>query len=248
MSTNINNTFFEGSYQQAWRHMMPQGLTLAETDFIWDVAALQPGHKVLDLMCGYGRHTFELAHRGAEVTAVDNLDSYIDEINDKATVAPLPVKALCVDVLDLSLTDTYDAAICMGNSFAFFSREDAIAILKNIAAHLKAGGIFILNSWMVAEVAIRHFKERDWHHAGDFQCILHSKYLLFPSRIETEQTIISPDGTIEKRSGVDYIFTLNELADMALQAGLKLKQVFSTPRKKPFTLGDAVSYLVMEKL
>jgi len=45
----------------------------------------------------------------------------------------------------------------MGNSFAFFDRQDAVTILKNISGHLKAGGIFIINSWMIAEVALKHF-------------------------------------------------------------------------------------------
>lgn len=244
---NINNTFFEGIYQQAWRYMMPPGLTLAEADFIWEVASLQPGQRVLDLMCGYGRHTFELAHRGAHVTAVDNLASYIEEIQEKAAATPLPVKAICADIVDLKLDDTFDAAICMGNSFAFFDQEDAMAILQRVAGLLKPGGIFLINSWMVAEVAIRHFKERDWHWAGEFQCVLDSRYLLSPSRIETEQTIIAPDGTIEKRKGVDYIFTLNELEAMAVEAGLRLKNVYSTPRKKAFALGDGVVYLILER-
>jgi SAM-dependent methyltransferase len=244
---NINNTFFEGIYQDAWRQMIPQGLTLVEADFIYDVAHLQAGSQVLDLMCGYGRHAFELARKGVSVTAVDNLPAYVDEITEKAAAAALPVKAVCADVANLPLNETFDAAICMGNSFAFFDREDAVAILKNVAQHLKPGGIFMINSWTVAEVALKYFKERDWHWAGNYQCVLESKYLLQPSRIETGQTIIAPDGTVEKRTGVDYIFTLNELAAMGKEAGMEMKQVYSNPKKRLFQLGDGAVYVVMEK-
>ena len=45
---------------------------------------LQPGSKVLDLMCGYGRHAIALAKKGIEVTAIDNLEEYINEIKDTA--------------------------------------------------------------------------------------------------------------------------------------------------------------------
>ena len=55
-ATNINNVFFKGAYKEAWRHLIPQGLTEAETDFIIDIASLSGQSKVLDLMCGYGRH------------------------------------------------------------------------------------------------------------------------------------------------------------------------------------------------
>jgi SAM-dependent methyltransferase len=247
-TANINNTFFEGIYQQAWRHMMPQGLTMAEADFIWEVAALQPGHKVLDLMCGYGRHSFELARKGAEVLAVDNLAAYVDEINVKAIAAALPVHSVCADIVELELNQTFDAAICMGNSFAFFDRDDAIRILKNVAQHLNMGGVVIIGSWTIAEIAIKYFKERDWHYAGAFQCVLQSKFLFKPNRIETEQTIIAPDGSIEKRQGVDYIFSLNEMEQIAGEAGFCIRHMYSTPRKKSFLIGDGVIYLVLERI
>jgi hypothetical protein len=107
--------------------------------------------------------------------------------------------------------------------------------------------LFIINSWMVAEIALKHFKEKDWHYAGDYKCILESKYSLFPSRIETEQTIISPGGTVETVKGVDYIFTLDELDQMLNEGGLSTMDVFSTPKKRRFTLGDGRVYIVAEK-
>src|SRR5690349_8229896 len=136
-STNINNSFFEGSYKYAWKGIIPAGLTEAEVDFIQEIGGLKKGGKVLDLMAGYGRHSLELARRGTQVTAVDNLQEYVDEIKSKAAEENLPVTALQADILQVQLDTIYDAAICMGNSFAFFDKEDALTILKNISAHLK---------------------------------------------------------------------------------------------------------------
>jgi SAM-dependent methyltransferase len=231
-STNINNTFFEGSYKHVWKEIIPLQVTELEVDFIYDVAALKNGSKVLDIMCGYGRHVLELARRGVQVTAIDNLQDYIDEIKTKAAEENLSVNAVQADVLNAKLDNVYDAAICMGNSFAFFNREDAVTILKNICNHLKQDGILIINSWMVAEVAIKYFKEKDWHYAGEYKCMLEYKYCFHPSRIESEQTIISPEGPVEIVKGIDYIFTLDELETMFNEAGLKMKDVYSTPRKK----------------
>ena len=70
--TNINDTFFEGIYKEVWRKLIPPGLSEVECDFIRDVAQLQAGDRVVDFMCGYGRHALELARRGFPVTAVDN--------------------------------------------------------------------------------------------------------------------------------------------------------------------------------
>lgn len=247
-SQNINNTFFEGSYKYAWKGIIPAGLTEAEVDFIQEIAALNNDKKVLDIMCGYGRHTLELARRGVQVTSIDNLQEYIEEIKTKTAEQNLSVDAIQADVLHARLTDTYDAVICMGNSFAFFDRADAMTILKNISNHLKLGGVLIINSWMIAEIAIKYFKEKDWHYAGDYKCVLEYKYCFYPSRIESEQTIIAPDGSVEAVKGVDYIFTLDDLEEMFNQAGLKTKNLYSTPRKKRFELGDGRVYIVATKI
>jgi SAM-dependent methyltransferase len=246
-SSNINNSFFEGSYKHAWKRIIPPGLTEAEVDFIQDAASLQNGGRVLDLMCGYGRHALELGRRGVQVTAIDYLQDYIDEIKTNSKEENLPVDAVQADILHVRLNGVYDAAICMGNSFAFFDGQDAVSILKNISAHLKQGGILIINSWMIAEIAIKHFKEKDWHYAGEYKCMLEYKYCFHPSRIESEQTIIAPDGTVETIKGVDYIFTLDEMENIFSLAGFKTVELYGTPRKKKFALGDGRIYIVAQK-
>lgn len=248
VSSNINNTFFEGSYKEVWRGIIPPGLTEAEVDFILDAAALKPGDRVLDIMCGYGRHALELGRRSVQVTAADNLEAYVREINNRAKEERLPVEGVLADAVTIQLEGVYDAILCMGNSFSFFNAEDALALLQNLSAHLKKGGRLIINSWMIGEIAIRHFKEKDWYYVGKYRCVIESRYLFQPSRIESEQLIIHPDGGIETTRGVDYIITLPELGTLLNKAGLTLQQVFSTPRKKPFQLGDSRAYMVAEKL
>lgn len=248
VSSNINNTFFEGSYKEVWRGIIPPGLTEAEVDFILDAGALKPGARVLDIMCGYGRHALELGKRGVQVTAADNLEAYINEINERAKEGSLPVEGVLADAVAIQLEGVYDAIICMGNSFSFFNEEEALALLQNLSAHLKKGGRLIINSWMIGEIAIRHFKERDWYYVGNYRCVIDSRYLFNPSRIESEQLIIHPGGETETTRGVDYILTLPELGTLLSKADLALQQVFSTPRKKPFQLGDARAYIVAERL
>lgn len=247
-SSNINNTFFEGTYKEVWRRLIPTGLTEAEVDFIMEAGALKPGDRALDIMCGYGRHALELGRRGVAVTAADNLQDYVTEINTRAKEASLPVEGVLADVMALELEGVYDAIICMGNSFSFFNEDDALALLQKLSAHLKLGGRLVINSWMIGEIAIRHFKEKDWYHVGPYKCVIDSRYLFNPSRIESEQWIIHPDGDIETTRGVDYIFTLPELGVLLNKADLSLEQVFSTPRKKAFQLGDARAYIVAERV
>jgi SAM-dependent methyltransferase len=246
-SFNINSVFFDGAYKLAWKSLMPVGLTEAEVDFINEVALYNSKGKVLDIMCGYGRHAIELARRGVAVTAIDNQIEYINEIREISRREKIPVNAIHIDVTKAALQDQYHAAICMGNSFSFFNKTDAMGILENISNHLVPKGIFIINSWMIAEIAIKHFRPRDWHSAGEYKCILDYEYKFEPSRIESEQTIISPKGEIEILKGVDYIFAIDELEDMFNRVGMRLKHLYSTPKKRKFTFGDGTIYIVAEK-
>ncbi|HWJ29930.1 MAG TPA: class I SAM-dependent methyltransferase [Flavisolibacter sp.] len=244
---NINDVFFEGTYKTVWKKINPPGLTVAEADFIEDVASLGSEHHVLDLMCGFGRHTLELAKRNIRVTAVDNLPEYINELKTVAKEQQLPVEAICSGVLDVPLKGIFDAAICMGNSLAFFNRQATEQLLHKISLHLRSGAVFIINTWMIAEIAIRHFREKEWYDVEDYKCLIDNKYCFLPSRIESEQTVIAPDGSSEVVKGVDYIFTLGELEEMFQKVGLQTKALFSTPRKRPFYFGDTRIYIVAEK-
>ena len=60
---NINDSYFDGYYKELWRSIIPGELTIKEVDFMLPYFHLQPGSKVLDLMCGYGRHAIALAQK-----------------------------------------------------------------------------------------------------------------------------------------------------------------------------------------
>lgn len=244
-TANINDTFFDGIYKEVWRKLIPPGLSEAECEFIAEVAELKKEDRVLDLMCGYGRHALPLAKKGFRLTALDNAKDYIDEITKAAEKESLPIHAQTCGALEAQLDGKYKAILCMGNSFAFFHRNDAIGLLKKVSAHLEEGGVFIINSWMIAEIAIRHFKEKEWCEVEGYKYMMDYRFQFQPSRIESEHTIVSRDGNVEVIQGVDYIFTLSELEDMFREADLTTQGLFSTPRMRPFKMGDNRIYIVV---
>jgi SAM-dependent methyltransferase len=48
----------------------------------YDRLGLRPGDRLLDLGCGFGRHAFEAARRGARVVAVDRADAELKEVRN----------------------------------------------------------------------------------------------------------------------------------------------------------------------
>ncbi len=245
---NVNNTYFNGYYKEIWRSYIPAELTLREADFMMRHFNLQPGSRVLDIMCGYGRHAIALAEKGVNVTAVDNLEEYIDELAETARKKNLPIQALKADVVQYEADNLFDFAICMGNSLCFFDRKDTVKLLKMINAHLKTRSHFLINSWMLAEIAFNGFRERQWNNVGDLKFITESKYLLHPSRIETDHLIIAPDGTSETKKAVDFIYSIAEMEMMLNESGLRMIEVYSIPGKKKFTLGEPRAYIIAQKV
>ena len=247
-SENVNNSFFHGHYKDIWRQIFPEKTTLAEVDFIVAEAALKPGEHVLDIMCGYGRHSLELANRGLNVVAVDNLSDYINEINEKTENKSLPIESICADILEMQIDQEFDAVICMGNSLQFFNEEDSVRILSNISAHLKPGGKFFINTWSLAEIVIKNFKDKSWSRIGDLLFLTESKFLFHPTRIETSSIIITDKGEREEKIGIDFIFSISELESILSKTGFQLKELYSIPGKKQFTVGEPRAYVVAEKI
>jgi len=245
---NANNTYFDGYYKEIWRSYIPAELTVKETDFMIRHFNLQPGSTVLDIMCGYGRHAIALAEKGISVTAVDNLEEYIYELTETARKKDLPIHALEADVIAYEADKMFDLAICMGNSVCFFNRKDTLKLLKMVSSHLVRGGHLLINTWMLAEIAFNGFREKAWENVGDLKFITESKYLLHPSRIETEHLIIATDGTTETKKAVDYIYSIAEMEAMFAEVGFIIKEIFSIPGRKKFTLGDTRAYIVAQTM
>ena len=246
--SNINDTYFDGYYKEIWRTIIPDELTVKEVDFMLPYFNLQQGDRVLDLMCGYGRHAIALAKKGMAVTAVDNLSDYINEISEVAEQEQLPLKVIKTDVLRYKTGEEFDLILCMGNSLNFFNAEDVSKLLGTAATHLKKGGHLLINTWSIAEIAIKNFKDKSWSRIGDLKFLTDSKFLFQPTRIETDSIIIAPDGHTEVKQGIDYIFSLNEMENMLKMAGLTLKEVYSIPGRKKFSVGEPRAYLVAEKI
>jgi 2-polyprenyl-3-methyl-5-hydroxy-6-metoxy-1,4-benzoquinol methylase len=244
---NINDSFFDGHYKEIWKTIIPDELTVKEIDFMIPYFNLQPGSKVLDLMCGYGRHAIGLARKGMVVTAVDNLADYINEIKETVAAENLPVTAYQSGVLDFTTDEQFDLVICMGNSLNFFDAADTSTIITKVAGWLKPGGFFLINSWSLAEIVFKNTSSRTWSDINGAKFLVEAKLQFHPTRQEMQSTIIMPDGSTETKLAVDYIYSINEMETMLKHAGLKLTEVYSIPGKKKFTLGEPRAYLVAQK-
>jgi SAM-dependent methyltransferase len=123
-----------------------------EVDFILQELGLPQGSRILDVGCGTGRHSVEMARRGYKVTGLDFSSGMLAEARKAAQLAGVEVEWIHSDVTQFVTTELFDGAICMLEAaFALLTpRQNAVehdfAVLHNVNAALKVGARFILEA------------------------------------------------------------------------------------------------------
>ena len=122
----------------------------------------------------------------------------------------------------------FDGAFCFGNSFGYLDDIGNAAFLRAVAAALKPGARFILETPMVLENLLGHIQERAWWQVGDMRLLVVNKYDAATQRLDTEYTFVS-DGRFEVKTGSHRAFTFRELVDLIKGAG------FTVETDRPWT-------------
>lgn len=130
------------------RHpLLTEERTRQEVDFLVDALPLPPGARVLDVGCGFGRHSVELARRGHPVLGIDPAAAMIEAAEQRASEAGLEVEFQQVAAEDFAAPLPYDAAVCLFTTLgqvAPSSNDDNRGLLAAVAASLKDGGRFAI--------------------------------------------------------------------------------------------------------
>jgi SAM-dependent methyltransferase len=117
--------------------------TVHEVDFLLDELHLPLGGSILDVGCGTGRHSIELAKRGYAATGLDLSSEMLSRAANAAKTAGVNVDWIRSDATLFSLPSKYDGAICLcEGAFGLLGQTDdpidqPLSILCNISRSLK---------------------------------------------------------------------------------------------------------------
>ncbi len=140
--------------------------TIKEVDFLIEELSLQPGSSILDVGCGTGRHSIELAKRGYAVTGLDLSSEMLARAANAAKSAGVNVNWIRSDATKFSLPGKYDGAICLcEGAFGLLGQKDdpigqPLSILCNIARCLKPQAKAVLTV-LSAMALIRKYTNKD---------------------------------------------------------------------------------------
>ncbi|OGO09898.1 MAG: cyclopropane-fatty-acyl-phospholipid synthase [Chloroflexi bacterium RBG_13_66_10] len=126
--------------------------TVREVDFLVELLGLDPGAEILDIGCGTGRHSVELARRGFRVTGVDLSRGMLAEARKAAEAAGVDVEWIKADAATYRALRRFDAVVCLcEGAFCLLGMADDPethdrAILRAAFEALHPGGRFVLTA------------------------------------------------------------------------------------------------------
>ena len=234
MKTEWYETFFEGVAVDFWAAVMQPALTIQDADFLIRALNVPAGARLLDIACGHGRHSNELARRGYRVTGVDLSDDCLSRARASAAPGAEFVKG---DMRDLQAPGLFAGAYCFGNSLPYLDHDQLGELLHRVAKLLEPGGRFVIEEGATAESLLPTLLRQRWLRVGDILFLSENRYVPSASRLDIDYTFIK-NGRIETRPSSSYILTVREICSLFEKAGFEVLELASGFSGEPYQLGS----------
>lgn len=222
---DVDPRWYEGFFGERYLAVAPADAerTSSEVDFLVEQLALAPGTAVLDLACGHGRHSVELARRGIRVTGFDLSEPSLERARAGAAEAGVEVEWVRGDMRDLSWEARFDAVVNLFTAFGYFEQEaEDRRVLEGVFRALKPGGAFLIDTINPAALFAR-YQDRRWEELDDGTLLLQEHDLdLRAGRNRARWLFLQPDGERHELRHTLRLYARHELGAMLDAAGLEV--------------------------
>jgi SAM-dependent methyltransferase len=194
---------------------------------------LEPGARVLDLCCGPGRFSIELARRGYRVTGVDRTALYLAEARRRARKEKLAVEFVRSDMRRFVRPHAFDAGINTFTSFGYFEEpSDDLKVCRHVLQSLRPGGRFLIQA-AGKEWLARHFQASDWQEDAGTFLLQERKVAPGWTGLENRWVLIQKGKAREFRFFL-RVYSGVELRDLLRRAGFARADVYGGLSAEPY--------------
>ncbi len=238
--SSVEKFFIDNSkiFLKVMLHRWDQGLEEAK----WIKKILESHNiyegKILDLMCGIGRHAVYLAKAGYEVVGIDFSPLFIEYARKKADemgVSSL-TKFITGDVRRLSEYlreyDKFDAVLSIWTSIGYFGEETDLKIFRAVRHFSRNDALLIIGDTVSKESLINDFYPTSYTEFNDLLILHFAEYDPLSSLIKDIWRFYEKNGDNWVFSSVAKleirIYSIGEIASLLNRAGWKVIEAYDS--------------------
>jgi ubiquinone/menaquinone biosynthesis C-methylase UbiE len=183
------------------------------------LAGVTEGADLLDVPCGFGRHSIPLARAGYRVVGTDRSQALLDEARRRAGDEDAP-ELVQADYRKLPFPDaSFDAAFNLYTSIGFLGDEEDTRALAEIGRVLRPGARLVIET-MHRDRLMTLGGDRHWELLGEGRLLVAQTTFDHASGVaQTTQTLIDTDNRRESRTWSIRVYCATELVAMLDRAG-----------------------------
>jgi ubiquinone/menaquinone biosynthesis C-methylase UbiE len=230
------DAFFDDFYLRAYADDERDAEAEAQALAAAKLAGCPADGEVLDVPCGFGRHSIPLARAGYHVTGADRSKILLAEAERRAAGGRSP-RFVHADYRDLPFKDaSFDAALNLYTSLGYLGDEEDTKVLAGIRRVLRDGARLVIET-MHRDRMVQMATDRHWRLMGEGRLLLEQSTFDPASGVaQTTQTLIDGAGRRESRTFSVRVYTATELIAMIARAGFSDVKAYGTLDGDPFTL------------
>ncbi|MFX0133900.1 MAG: class I SAM-dependent methyltransferase [Candidatus Hodarchaeota archaeon] len=207
--------------------------TKKETEFLVRELKLNNDMKILDLACGHGRHTNQLAALGYSVIGVDINQDFLEIAKKKSKSKGLNVKFIKNDMRKIKFKEEFDRVLLLFTSFGYFEDNENLLVLQNVFNALKPEGLFCFDTFN-RDTFLEHFLPYNVVEIGNDLMIDRNTFNSITGRFYNRRIVIR-NGKRKDKPYFIRLYNLTELKDLLYRVGFVIYKIFSNWDAKPFT-------------
>tara|TARA_B100001750_G_C15508636_1_gene602113 strand:- start:397 stop:1224 length:828 start_codon:yes stop_codon:yes gene_type:complete len=223
-------TAFQFDYLRVYPHRNDEEAR-KQVDFLLE--RLVDTHKwdVLDIGCGDGRHSLELTRRGYRVTGLDLSEELLGRARLRAEDEQLDINFIQGDMREVRAVSSFDLVVNFFTSFGYFNEDyENARVLDAIARSLRPGGHFLIDylnrSYVLATLIPEDRRNVDGMDVQQRRWITGDPAKKH-NHVRINKHVQIREGGVERSYDESVrMYTLDELASMMDQAGLKVMQAY----------------------